>query len=1695
MKTSLKRIIAMVLCLVMTITMLPMDMFTVSTASAADAENIIRNPGFESTWVSDDWKAAKYGVYSIDTSVKHEGAASMKMTADANNLANVTQEIAVTAGKVYDVSVYFLADTASASPFLHTGWIVNGSRTGSTTVKATGAVTEWTEFKTTLRAPEGATGMYIELNNRIADATVWVDSVSVAESENLVSNPGFESGWPNDWTNVKYGTYTIDTTKAHEGFYSVKMKPDRYNTGWIANVRHYANVEGGKSYDLSAFYIADKDTARPFFNLMWYKDDQMLSDAMTQIYASSASTTEWTELSGSLKAPKDANRLYIEFNIRNVNANVWVDSFSLVEGDLSKVNIITNPGLEADLAYWFPYSSEGGSSVLDSTVAHSGSKSIKIAFTSKGRGYMQQKNIMSDANTPYRLIAWYKTDGNIDADPTVIFRWNQTSGQTQMVLTGDRNNTEWKRLVWETAAPADVISGVVYPNISATKGAAWFDDFSLCWIDAPAETGAPHDFIDGDMEKAEAESPWTLETKEKSSVAEFTNSASSGSQAVRLSTTTEKGVAQAVQKNVVITKTLSYRFSFDYKTENVEGYPFAKIMWYDEDGNFISSDFKDLEPASSWTEAYVDGNSPANAYKAAVVIGMAEGAGTIYADNTAFNSMLLNVDYEPIFVSNVVNINESFFEPQDNNPDNDDPQKFWDMIPATPLNEPDQVLWTEPYFNKLFFGYTDGMPGGARIVLPKATKDRDDTIPWLSGLLGTSSKYGPALAVAADIDFHPFVLDHGTYTDLYYPRTEAHYLRNDYVPSYVISGDEYFKERGTELVNYLEFTQWHADGTNDFVEKYYSSDPTAVNAYSIHPEWRGGFDHCWDWPWLDGYQYRWSYHEPDHHVNSLQTSELIQAYEVFGLSDEVVEMCREFVYYQIPRYGFHKGEWNGHTYYWSEYNPTGESVGNNVKDACDNVNALVAEAVARVAYYEKDPVMKARFMEYAKGLVWYLVREAISDGGKWYYDGAENPMSQRKSYSHDNACMYQSANALAYLYKAGADVSDFLPYFEEINQWYNLNCGIYQRKRFLQVAKVYDGVPEYGNTLKFTTFVLPTTNDLEDVRFYDTIPEYGFDMPVTLDVRFSHVLRPTATNSNWTVDPAQDVVYTVTPEQMAAGINFPFDLIYGENYTVSYELNVINDPRFNREDILTTPASEVVTWFVDENNEAMYVKTTSETTMLGANGGTEPLNTQTTVDSTNFLSYGAFLHFRFEEEMNSQYIPGPAPLAEPYFDEDRWVNLNASAYHYPVNSLHADVVQYNGGGNTETYKDRGMMVRFTAVGNSRTWEFPVPVADTKFDIYASYIFCNYRGIIQMNVDGIDVGEPVDQYVDQYDTTLAPLVKLRMGTMDLAKGEHQVKYTTIGRNKNSQGVEMGLYDVITLRPVGVATEESVVIPDQFVIAEHDRVMRSTKTKLRLDTYVSSDNPYALSNITWVSSNPEVATVDERGYVTAVANGKTTISAITSDGSFADSINITVNLKEEEAKPGFSDVTSFGQHFVDVDSTNRYFNDIAYVSSTGLMNGTGNNKFSPDATITRGMIVTILYRLAGQPSFAQGTKFSDVADNAWYASAAKWGSANGIVEGFPNGTFKPNDAITREQLAAIMYRYAVNCGLATKGTANANLNGYADASSVSEYARVALNWALTNGVMETYANGAIAPKTNASRGEVARVFHNIGTLLDR
>jgi len=199
------------------------------------------------------------------------------------------------------------------------------------------------------------------------------------------------------------------------------------------------------------------------------------------------------------------------------------------------------------------------------------------------------------------------------------------------------------------------------------------------------------------------------------------------------------------------------------------------------------------------------------------------------------------------------------------------------------------------------------------------------------------------------------------------------------------------------------------------------------------------------------------------------------------------------------------------------------------------------------------------------------------------------------------------------------------------------------------------------------------------------------------------------------------------------------------------------------------------------------------------------------------------------------------------------------------------------------------------------------------------------------------------------------------------------------------------------------------------------------------------------------------------------------------------NMTVYAKwteilDEGPCDGGKDCPSYA--FTDVDQTQWYHEGIDFVVENGMMQGIGNNKFDPHGATSRAMIVTILYRLEGQPKVNSENPFDDVQNGTWYTDAVIWAAANGIVNGYGDGKFGPDDDITREQMARIMYNYAEFKGYDV--SARASLGSFTDVDKISSWASEEMKWAVSVGLINGMGDGIVAPQGEAERCQVAAIF---------
>jgi len=171
------------------------------------------------------------------------------------------------------------------------------------------------------------------------------------------------------------------------------------------------------------------------------------------------------------------------------------------------------------------------------------------------------------------------------------------------------------------------------------------------------------------------------------------------------------------------------------------------------------------------------------------------------------------------------------------------------------------------------------------------------------------------------------------------------------------------------------------------------------------------------------------------------------------------------------------------------------------------------------------------------------------------------------------------------------------------------------------------------------------------------------------------------------------------------------------------------------------------------------------------------------------------------------------------------------------------------------------------------------------------------------------------------------------------------------------------------------------------------------------------------------------------------------------------------------------------YADLSTGTWYHEAVDYAIREGLLTGYGNGTFNPNGNLSRAMLAQILYNKAGRPSVNGGSSFMDVVPDSWYGDAVMWAAAQGIVGGYGNGKFGPNDHITREQLAVMLWRYSKEPAATDKEL------HFSDANRASSWALEALRWAAENGILSGKGDGILDPGGLASRAETAQIFHNL------
>ena len=305
-----------------------------------------------------------------------------------------------------------------------------------------------------------------------------------------------------------------------------------------------------------------------------------------------------------------------------------------------------------------------------------------------------------------------------------------------------------------------------------------------------------------------------------------------------------------------------------------------------------------------------------------------------------------------------------------------------------------------------------------------------------------------------------------------------------------------------------------------------------------------------------------------------------------------------------------------------------------------------------------------------------------------------------------------------------------------------------------------------------------------------------------------------------------------------------------------------------------------------------------------------------------------------------------------------------------------------------------------------------------------------------------------------------------GTTLLLTNEHVGKYIRLVVTP-TDGIYGGTLTAVTSSWVSYpSSDPSYSI--KLDIGDHGSVHTSHRTAEEGETVtltVTPDDGYVLKDLTVTDSNGKTVKLSSKG------SNRYTFEVP------ARSVTVTAEFVRENVQK---------LPFTDVPGSAWYYDGVAYVYQHGLMAGTSATAFSPDATTSRSMIAAILWRMAGSPVVNYAMDYTDVAQGQWYSEAIRWAASEGIVSGYGDGKFGPDDIITREQMAAMLYRYAQYKGYDVSVGEDTNILSYTDFEDLSEYAIPAMQWAVGAGIISGTSESTLGPRGNASRAQVAVIL---------
>ncbi|GAA3400372.1 hypothetical protein ACFFNY_16620 [Paenibacillus hodogayensis] len=1085
-----------------------------------------------------------------------------------------------------------------------------------------------------------------------------------AYGPNLLKNGSFET-WsgdtPTSWTKglAAGGTLSRETDPANvqDGASSARLSAPAA-TGDSASLRQNGiAVTGGKNYLVSFYYKKplSPSTAYVYFKLTYRKSDGTTITPTTVEKLPTAERASFVLFQKKFAVPAEAVSVTYEFLMQR-GAELIVDHASYAEatGDVPEIgegpNLLANSGFDAwssgQLNVWTPVVADGGQ-VLASSQAGYRLKGSAVQLDAPQPGdsaAVVQGALPVSGGQLYRASFTYRTDFvSGTAQLRVLFK--DAAGQTLRTVSADLFDEEHDRFATlaelDATAPANAVTAAFEAVVE--HGRVWVDEASFRTV--------PNLITDGSFESPLAASGWSAASAPGTtggSVVRVTSGGFDLDGAVTIATYGSEDEWSVGQSTGPLPEEYRrFKINALYKVQQMgEGAEsFIRLTWLDANDQPIqltaganppfasgqlpltSFDAPVLERDGEWHRLTQVLLMPAGAAKLELRLVGRGGASEVMWDGIQIEPYLdmYKADGAP-----ATGLTMAYSWSNEI-----DPAVFWSKIPAASLQPTSAPVWESGLLRRHFFGL-DGYYY-LNYYTPFNNKMSQARIPYLEHTVGVSAATGaPSTVKAGDLPFNVTASPDGPNREYYAGGNQASV--GTYATLYTLTGEQSFLDRAKELMQFSDYSQYKPDGDNPFVRIHYPEEWQRLLDTGRNVQFRGGWDYKFNYNWTNVYGYTYPKHSPDGHVNAQIGGRMLHLYPYADDAASVLNAVYEFAYNQIPLNGFNYGIYKDRAYYWFGYGPSTTGIPNDASnplgDGTDNINAAKAHVFAKVGYLRNDPKM----LELARGLLWYLAREYEYDGA-FYYDSAENPLNTTRAVldqSHETMMVWDAMHAFAYLKQAGVDIGAEEAVWNEALDMTVTSALWYQGDRYIKALKAYDGAPEPNAPLTIATYVQaigkgPYTN----VKWFDKLGP-NMVVPASLNVRISKIVPPSAAETDWTVDPNRDVVYTVTPGSMADdGIVLPWPLQQGDLYRIAY--TATTGAGFDR-NVDTMPNA----------GAAFYLDGGSGGKLEIAEAMAPPMRIDLNVNASNLLSFPAQLYFPFPSATSAALELPTAPAAQAY---------------------------------------------------------------------------------------------------------------------------------------------------------------------------------------------------------------------------------------------------------------------------------------------------------------------------------------------------------------------------------------------------------------------------------------------------------------